>query len=104
MFAGEDLDHWRSVLDGAGLIWEPVAELPEVVDDPVLREAGAFSVIVHETAGAMEIVSTPFNIRGSDVAVRGPAPNAGQHTRAVFEELGLGSERIEKLFASGVLK
>ena len=104
MFAGEDLDHWRSILDGAGLIWEPVAELPEVVDDPVLREAGAFSVIVHERAGAMEIVSTPFNIRGSDVAVRGPAPDAGQHTRAVFEELGLASDRIDALFADGVLK
>lgn len=104
MFASHDLNHWRSVLDGAGLIWEPVAELPEVVDDPVLREAGAFSVIVHERAGAMEIVGTPFNIRGSDVEVRGPAPDAGQHTRAVFEELGVAPDRIDALIASGVLK
>ncbi|MEN9807920.1 MAG: hypothetical protein RL756_2440, partial [Pseudomonadota bacterium] len=49
MFRAHDLGHWRGVLDGAGLIWEPVAELPEVVDDPVLREAGAFSMIIHET-------------------------------------------------------
>ncbi len=104
MFAAEDLEHWRSVLDGAGLIWEPVAELPEVVDDPALRESGAFSLIVHPSAGAMEIVGTPFVIRGSDVEVRGPAPDAGQHTREVFEELGLPPERVDELLARRVLR
>jgi crotonobetainyl-CoA:carnitine CoA-transferase CaiB-like acyl-CoA transferase len=104
MFAGEDLEHWRGVLDGAGLIWEPVAELPEVIDDPVLREAGAFSVVVHPRGGAMEIVSAPFHIRGADVTVRGPAPDAGEHTREVFLQAGVPEERIDELLARGVLK
>jgi crotonobetainyl-CoA:carnitine CoA-transferase CaiB-like acyl-CoA transferase len=51
MFADHDLDHWRTVLDGAGLIWEPVAELPEVVEDPVLRESQWLDAVrVHATA------------------------------------------------------
>lgn len=104
MFRAHDLGHWRGVLDGAGLIWEPVAELPEVVDDPVLREAGAFSMIIHETGGAMEIVGTPFHIRDADVGVRGPAPDAGQHTREVFAEAGLAAGDIEDLIARGVLR
>ncbi len=104
MFASEDLEHWRPILDGAGLIWEPVAQLPEVVDDPVLRESGAFSMIVHPRAGAMEIVGTPFVIRDRDVAVRGPAPDAGQHTREVVEEMGIASDRIDDLMARGVLR
>ena len=104
LFAAHDLSHWREVLDGAGLIWEPAAELPEVVEDPVLREAEAFSMIVHPRGGAMEIVSAPFLIRGADVAVRGPAPDAGEHTREVFREAGIDPERIEALIARGALR
>lgn len=102
-FGAEDLEFWRPRLDAAGLIWEPVAELPEVVEDPALRERGAFSVIVHERGGAMEIVSAPFHIRDADVAVRGPAPDAGQHTREVFIEAGIAPEKVDALLASGAI-
>ncbi|MBX3707723.1 MAG: CoA transferase [Pseudomonadales bacterium] len=104
LFRAHDLAHWRVVLDGAGLIWEPVAEVPEVVEDPVLREAGAFAMVIHPRAGAMEIVGTPFHIRGADVGVRGHAPDAGEHTREVFEAAGVPAERIEALITRGVLR
>lgn len=104
IFAGEDLDHWRTRLDATGLIWEPVAQLPEVVEDPALRERGAFSYVVHERAGAMEIVSAPFHIRDADIEVRGPAPDAGQHTREVLLEQGLSAADVDALFASGAVK
>lgn len=103
-FADHDLEHWRAVLDAAGLIWEPVAELPEVVDDPVLREGGAFSLVVHPRAGALEIVGAPFTIRDADVEVRGPAPDAGEHTRQVFEEAGIDAGRLDALMARGILR
>jgi len=104
MFASESLEHWRTRLDAAGLIWEPVAELPEVVEDPALRERGAFSIVVHEQAGAMEIVSAPFYIRDADVQVRGPAPDAGQHTREVFSEAGVPAATIEALIEKGAMR
>ena len=104
MFAAHDLAYWREKLDTAGLIWEPVAELPDVVEDPALRERGAFSHVIHEQAGAIEIVSAPFHIRGAEIEVRGPAPDAGQHTREVFAEKGLSEAEIEALLESGVLK
>ena len=102
IIAGTDLAEWGRRLDETGLIWAPVAELPEVIEDPALRESGAFELIEHPRAGAMETLSAPFRIRGADVAVRGPAPDLGQHTREVFEELGVPSERIDELAARGV--
>ena len=104
VFAAHDLDYWREKLDASGLIWEPVALLPEVVEDPALRERGAFSYVVHEKAGAVEIVSAPFHIRGADIETRGPAPDAGQHTREVFAEAGLSDGEISALIEAGVLK
>ncbi|MDE0063115.1 MAG: CoA transferase [Gammaproteobacteria bacterium] len=104
VFASEDLAYWREKLDAAGMIWEPAADLPEVIDDPALRERGAFSLIIHEQAGAMEVVSAPFEIRGADIEVRGPAPDAGQHTREVLLEAGVTPERLNALIEKNVLR
>lgn len=104
LFASEDLAYWREKLDAAGMIWEPAADLPEVIDDPALREHGAFSLIIHEQAGAMEVVSAPFEIRGADIEVRGPAPDAGQHTREVLLEAGVTPERLNALIEKNVLR
>ena len=103
MFAANDLEYWRKKLDTAGLIWEPVALLAEVIADPALREAGAFSTIVHATGGEMEIISAPFHIRDAGIEVRGPAPDVGQHTREVFAEAGVPMATIEALIDKGVL-
>jgi crotonobetainyl-CoA:carnitine CoA-transferase CaiB-like acyl-CoA transferase len=104
MFAAQDMAVWEQKLNNAGLIWEPVSELPDVVEDPALRNRGAYSVIVHDRVGAFEVVSAPFHVRGADIEVRGPAPDAGQHTREVFSGAGLREEQIDALLAKGALR
>ena len=104
LFASKDLAYWREKLDATGMIWEPVVELPDVVEDPALRERGAFSMVIHERAGAMEVVSAPFHIRDADIEVRGPAPDAGEHTREVLLEAGLPQEQVDALMRNGVLR
>jgi len=103
MFAADTLANWQARLDASGLIWEPVAEMPEVVEDPALRESGAFGLLVHPRAGAMEIVSAPFHVRGADIEIRGPAPDAGEHTREVFLEAGVDAARLDALMARGAI-
>ena len=98
-----DLADWATAFDAAGLIWAPIAELPEVIEDPSLRDSGAFSVIHHPKAGAIETVSAPFSIQDADIEVRGPAPSIGEHTREVFAEAGVSAERLEDLMSRGVL-
>jgi crotonobetainyl-CoA:carnitine CoA-transferase CaiB-like acyl-CoA transferase len=96
------LAYWAEMLDRHGLIWAPVAQLPDVVQDPQLREMGAFGTIDHP-AGAFETVATPFLIREADIAVRGPSHSAGEDTADVLAGLGLDNERIASLAAAGVL-
>lgn len=103
LFRGHPLATWREKLDASGLIWEPVADIPAVIEDPALRERGAFSILVHDKAGAMEVVSAPFHIRDADIAVRGPAPDAGQHTQQVLLEAGWSETTIEELTGAGVI-
>ena len=103
LFASHDLAWWREKFDAAGLIWEPVALLTEVIEDPALRERGAFTLVVHDTAGAVEIVAAPFYIRGAEVEARGPAPNKGQHTKEVLLEKGLSEAEIDRMMGAGVV-
>jgi crotonobetainyl-CoA:carnitine CoA-transferase CaiB-like acyl-CoA transferase len=102
-FAAHPLSYWSRQLDEHGLIWAPVAELPEVVDDPQARELGAFETVEHPKAGAFETLRTPFKIRDADIAARGPAPDVGAHTFEVLKELELDEEEIAELSAKGVI-
>ena len=103
VFAERDLAEWARLLDAHGLVWAPIAELPEVIDDPQSRAIGAFTTVEHPELGSFETLSAPFRIHGSGdgegdaVAVRGPAPAAGEHTAEVLEALGLDAEEMARL-------
>ncbi len=103
LFAAHDLAHWSAKLDEHGLIWAPVATLTDVIDDPQVREMGWFTTLDHPVHGRFETLSAPFKIYGADVAVRGPAPEAGEHTFDVLSELGVGDEELARLATDGVI-
>jgi crotonobetainyl-CoA:carnitine CoA-transferase CaiB-like acyl-CoA transferase len=103
VFAGRRFEEWGAILDAHGMIWAPVAELPEVAADPTIRSLGTFTEVTRDGGPSFETLSAPFHIRGADVAVRGPAPDPGEHTNAVLEQYGFTSEEVALLAASGVL-
>ena len=97
-----ELGHWARVFDEHGLIWAPAAELPDVIADPQLRAIGAFERTSHPS-GDFETVGVPFAIWNADVGARGLAPQPGEHTHQVLQEIGLGDEQIAALATDGVL-
>ena len=102
VFRSHPLDYWRQRLDEFGLIWAPMTELPDVVQDESLRAIGAFESVDHPLAN-FETVGVPFTVRDADISVRGPSPAAGEHTQEVLEGLGLPPDRIAELATNGVL-
>jgi len=58
---------------------------------------------MHPVVGAFRTVATPMRLRGQDLSPRGPAPDLGQHTRAVLDELGLSGPEVEALVAAGTV-
>jgi len=102
-FLEHHLAHWAERLDHHQLIWAPVATLPDVVDDPQVREMGWVTSLEHPTHGRFETLDTPFKIYGADVGARGPAPEAGAHTFDLLAELGIADEEIAKLASDGVI-
>ena len=100
-FRLHDLDHWTRELDANGLIWAPMVGLPEVVQDPALRERNAFQPL-EMPAGTYETVGTPFVIREADISARGPASDPGADTAAILTAAGLSDEEVAEYAARGV--
>ncbi len=100
-FLLHDLDHWTRELDANGLIWAPMVGLPEVVQDPALRERNAFQPLEMPT-GTYETVGAPFVIREADISARGPASAPGQDTAAILSAAGLSEEEVAEYAARGV--
>jgi crotonobetainyl-CoA:carnitine CoA-transferase CaiB-like acyl-CoA transferase len=102
-FREEPYVHWAERLDAHGLIWAPMVELPEVVQDAQLRHQEAFQRIEDHAQGPFETVAVPFRIAGADIRVRGASSSAGADTAAVLARAGLSEDEVADLAASGVL-
>jgi crotonobetainyl-CoA:carnitine CoA-transferase CaiB-like acyl-CoA transferase len=102
VFATRPLSDWAESLDAVDVIWAPVAELPEIADDPTVSALDVFTELEHPDHGSYRTLATPFHIEGADVRARGPAPAAGEHTQQLLSELGLDSSEVADLAAEGV--
>ena len=103
VFAERPFAEWAPRLDRSGVVWAKVAQLPDLVDDPAARAMGMYSGVDHPVAGRFETLAAPFTLRANPPAVRGPAPEVGQHTSEVLAEAGFAEERIASLAEAGVI-
>lgn len=94
------LADWAARFDAESLTWAPVAELPEVINDPQMEEMNAWAPI-KRAQGTFRTLNTPFDISGTDIGPRGPAPRTGEHTQEVLLEFGFSDEEIAILAAEG---
>ena len=99
-------DHWIPRLDEHKCIWAPINDSASAVQDPQVRATGAFETIAHPVAGDFETVAAPFRMHDSpEVRVKGPAPEKGQHTTEVLQDLlKLSDEEIAELESDGVVR
>jgi crotonobetainyl-CoA:carnitine CoA-transferase CaiB-like acyl-CoA transferase len=83
---------------GAGL----AVELPEVADDPQVVARGQ---IVHagDDADAPRVVRQPLLFDGEGSEVRRRAPQLGEHTREILQEVGYSANEIDRLVGARVV-
>jgi crotonobetainyl-CoA:carnitine CoA-transferase CaiB-like acyl-CoA transferase len=103
MLATKSLAEWAPIFDANDVWFAPVQNLAEVVDDPVLRAAGAF-VTVDSPDGPVEQVNTPADFSGTPAKPGTWPPELGQHTELILmEDLGYDWDRIASLKELGAI-
>ena len=78
-------------------VWGPVLALDEVATDPQAAAIDMFPVIEHETLGEYPSVRIPMRFADADVGPRGPAPEIGQHTQEILQDIGMSTQEIQLL-------
>jgi crotonobetainyl-CoA:carnitine CoA-transferase CaiB-like acyl-CoA transferase len=81
----------------ADVLAAPINEIPEVVQDPQIRNNEMIATVEHAKLGSLEVTGVPIHLRGTPGSVRRSAPMKGQHTEELLAELGYRPEEIAQL-------
>lgn len=94
--------HWIEVLNRAGVPCGPVHDLEQAFADPQARSQH-IAVERREGGHRLSMLGLPVMFDGSPRPVRMPAPQPGEHTQAVLQDIGYGAERLAALRRKGVI-
>jgi formyl-CoA transferase len=102
-FAARPMAHWREVFTQVHLTFGAVLAPGEVIKDPQLRA----NDIVVPLDGAGEnlrfTISSPLQVHGITKVPARRAPELGEHSEEILEQLGFDTDEIESLGASGTV-
>ncbi len=102
VFAERPLAEWAPIFERENVWFAPVQSLDEVAADPVAEAAGCF-VEVGTDAGPVRQVATPATFSATPVEMRSWAPELGQDTEFILEELGYDWDRIIAMKETGAI-
>jgi crotonobetainyl-CoA:carnitine CoA-transferase CaiB-like acyl-CoA transferase len=83
--------------------WAPINHIHEAIEDPMVRQSGAFVDVPGADGETTEMVATPADFSGTPWETRSMPPELGQHTEEVLLELGFDWEAIVGLKERGAI-
>ncbi|MFH1123406.1 MAG: CoA transferase [Pseudomonadota bacterium] len=104
VFATKTREEWLAVFAPEALIYSPIKDYWEVVQDPQVLENNYIVEFEHPTAGKLKEIGIPGDFSKTPGAIRKPAPQLGQHTEEVLMEiLGYSGEEVKGLRDAGAI-
>ncbi len=106
VFASRESAEWLEALTAAGLPCGPINSIPEVFEDPHIRDRGIVQQVRHSAAPdvSTSIMRTPIRMSGQEFTVRCPPPMVGEHTEDILSDLlGYDAARIADLRTRGII-
>jgi len=101
-FLGKTNAEWMTLLQAADCICAPVASYGELVEDPQLRANEYIVEVDHPTEGRIPVVGAPWRFSETPAEIAPAAPELGQHTEEILQEIGYSWEKIGELRERGV--
>jgi crotonobetainyl-CoA:carnitine CoA-transferase CaiB-like acyl-CoA transferase len=100
-FLGKSMAEWVEFFKDVDCCCEPVLNLDEAMESPLMRDRAMVVDLVHASWGAYRQLGIAPKFSLTPGAVRSHAPVLGEHTRPILEKLGYAPARIEELKSAG---
>jgi crotonobetainyl-CoA:carnitine CoA-transferase CaiB-like acyl-CoA transferase len=78
-----------------------VRVLPEALADPAVIATGIIRDVHTRYGGDYRVVIEPLKFSGSPLVFSRPAPDQGEHTPEILQELGYGPREVEEMINAG---
>src|SRR5229473_6914990 len=99
-FETRDLAEWRSLFRRSDIKFATLPRLDDVVNDQQMRAANAVVKFDYPGADGLETVNSPVFVSGAEKRKPTAAPEVGEHTREVLQQLGYSADEIESIIKS----
>ncbi|MEJ5031746.1 CaiB/BaiF CoA transferase family protein [Comamonas sp. MYb69] len=93
-------DYWVEKFEQAGVPAGPVRKIKDMLEDPQTLARDMVIEVDHPVAGQVQALGLPIKFSHGNGVTRRGAPQYGEHTAEVLQELGYSSEDIAALSAS----
>jgi crotonobetainyl-CoA:carnitine CoA-transferase CaiB-like acyl-CoA transferase len=103
VFTTRPLAEWGPIFDHEGVWWAPVQTAEEVIADPQVAASGAFVDVPLGDGTSARMLASPVDFSSAPMAPVATAPETGQHTEEILQELGWDWERIGGLKERGII-
>ncbi|WP_413615447.1 CoA transferase [Halomonas cupida] len=94
---------WITQLNEAGVPCGRVHDIAETFEDPQIQHQQMRLELDQGEVGHITTTGFPVKMREAPAAVRCPAPQLGEHTDEILDELGIGAEERRALYDQGVI-
>lgn len=88
---------WIAMLDQAGVPCGPIYGIDEMFSDPQVRHLGIVQTVKHPLRGEIQLVGQPITLSRTPSRLETAAPDAGDHTDEILQELGHDGASIRAL-------
>ena len=95
---------WVEELSALNIACGPVQDIAQVAADPQVAHRRMLTEVTHPVLGSLRATGNPVKLSRTPGEARTPAPDLGQHTAEVLQELlGLSAEQVQELAAARVV-
>ncbi len=102
-FAKRPAAEWVKLLAERGMFCAQVQDYEAIANDPQVLANGYIVEVPRPDGDPVRMVATPVQMSRSPLAIRGLAPEHGQHTEEILLEAGYTWDDIEALRSSSVI-
>lgn len=91
---------WLEILEKDDVWCAPVYDHQQLMEDPQALHNHIFTTYDHPAAGTVRTVNVPVTLEKTPGQIQRPAPQLGEHTREILQELDFSTKEVDDLHAS----